>query len=44
MGRVEEAQMVMRDLEELEREREKLSIATNHPRVSSTGHLAKSEF
>ena len=39
MGRVEEAQMVMRELEELEREREKLSVATNNPRVSSTSEL-----
>ena len=39
MGRVEEAQMVMRELEELEREREKLSVATNNPRVSSTSGL-----
>ena len=39
MGRVEEAQAVMRELEDLEREREKLSVTTNHPRVRQ--HRAK---
>ena len=33
MGRVEEAQLVMRQLEDLERERERIAVATGGPKV-----------